>query len=440
MSLLITAVGLLACTSGPDDTATGTETGIPVPDKVELENLLLISIDTLRRDAIGHWGERSETDFLDGLLDQSYVLQEHRSCSNYTQSAMACALTGQSTVDLQMEPQSGDGQVPNLDQDLKTVAVDLQLKGFETAVVTTNLFLGQDYPLSNGYLSIEEEEGSPADWVVETGLARLDEIQGNSGEPYFLHIHFMDPHDPYLPPEGYQDGYSDLPDVPYDLDTEDGQHQAFDELEAGTAEQQDLLIRHLKERYWGAIRYMDDQLELLWDGLEERGVLEDTLVILMTDHGEQFLEHGYMAHNKTVHYGEVDAAAAFWYPGIEGEGWTGRTVHQDLMPTAFSLMGLTPDEPMTGKVAGMREEDWARHSFRYTQRLGAMATMDTGHKRLYYHFDGDKTLYDLASNPRESGNTYDPEDPDLEALWDHMNALIDEVQEYAPHLEATDPG
>ena len=438
-SLFFMAAGLTACSYEFGDNGFGGNGGAPSIDledaDVEINNILLVSIDTTRRDAFGRWGSRNDTDFIDSLLDQAYVLEDHRSCANWTQSSMACALTGQSTVDLQMEPQSGDNKVSDLDEALRTVAVDFQTQGFDTAMVTTNPFIGRQYPLSNGYLSVEEEGDGAASWVLNTALNRLDTML-DGGDDFFLHVHYMDPHDPYLPEVGYRDGYQDLANVPYDMDTKEGQDQAVTDLERGNARQEDLVLEHLLERYWGEIRYMDDQFELFWEALDERGVLEDTLVILMTDHGEQFMEHGAMEHNKSVHYGEVNALAAFLHPALTPDSWTGRTVHQDLMPTAMQLMGVETDLEMTGKPVGNRNETWSRYSFRYATGTGAMATVDKGDKRLYYHFDGDKALYDVADNPTEEGSGYNRQDEDLDALWNAMNTLIDDVQDYAPHLRA----
>jgi arylsulfatase A-like enzyme len=165
----------------------------------------------------------------------------------------------------------------------------------------------------------------PAEYVVDRALAWLD--AGGTHAPFFLFLHFKDPHEPYVahPPDGT--GYARLrvPDPP-----------------AAMADT-------LRRAYDGEIAYLDEQLGRLVAGLERRGLYDGTLVVLTADHGEELHEHGGWWHGTTL-YDEQLRVPLVVKPV---RGVTGRVVDElatslDVAPTILRAVGLAPAPTMQG--------------------------------------------------------------------------------------------
>ncbi|MEO0602270.1 MAG: sulfatase-like hydrolase/transferase, partial [Myxococcota bacterium] len=269
----------------------------PVPT-----NLFIVSIDTMRWDRIGRYsGSPSMTPFLDSLLEQSVVLDAHHSCSNWTAPSMLCATSGQSPLDAGVF-------IPRNARQLPTVARLLREDGFDTRLV--------------------------------------------SGNGWYLHGHFFDPHKPLCPPEDYRQGEDELPPLGFDLCWE--YHEALDAMwRDGTPEQQATFRAHVELRYDGDVRFMDDQIRRMWTQLESRSALDDTLVMFFSDHGEQFMDRRPVVDHPWDLFAEENRAlGAFWAKNLAPRSYSGRTQHEDLAATLYTLFDAIPERPFSGLPVG----------------------------------------------------------------------------------------
>ena len=434
---------------GPQDTAkpdsaveTGGETAAPVDSSVEdtalttpddglfaidgerPKNVLMISLDTTRRDWFARFGGPAETPNLDALFDGGVLLSEHRSCSNWTWASMACAQTSRS------ESQLGwvaDGSSLQQGPPRTVVMADDVLRALDwrTLLVSSNPFLSDAADLATDFDVEQALHGADAATITAAAIELMDDLaDGGDDRPWYLHVHYFDPHSPYAPPEEYLDALASLTPIPYDLATEEGHSHMVRDYLSQPASRQELIRDHLRARYTGEVRYADAQIGALLARAESSGLLDDTLVVFFTDHGEQIWEHGESGHDNDIYEEENRSVVSFIAPGLAPAVWEGPTIHQDIWPTALSILDVSPEPDFTGVVVGERDPVVTRLGNRFL-RDDTMQMVERDELKLIYRWTGEKELYNLSVDPSEQNNLYDPEDPDVLALWE---LLLPEVE------------
>ena len=418
------------------------ESGAPLLSDVAAKNVLMISIDTLRRDRIGRYSCERLSPFIDQLLQNSLVLDNHFSCSSWTLPSATCVLTGQSPIDLGAFPQINSKQeVPKIEETTQSLASQLAEAGLSTLLVSSNLYISGKSGLDLGYGKVITKR-KPSNILLTTMLEELDAIRTTDpNTPWFGHVHLIDPHTPYSPPGDYLTNIGELPEVPWDLSNAEGtreMNEAWPELSSSEREE---VGQHLVYRYGAEIRYMNDELEVFFAELESRGVLEDTLVVLWSDHGEQFWEHGDWGHGISLHAGENRAIAALSGPGIQPGSWTYPTTHTDLAPTILTALNLTPPAEWTGAPIGLHDHTRALFAATAPKEAAVQQSILLDEHRLLYRWDGDKALYNVTDDPFETINLY-KSDPDRVAnLWEELQVEVNRLVALFPDKSPPiDPG
>lgn len=458
---LVLLTALTACSGrGDRDAADSVPAVDTAPAPVELgdstlqftgelpRNLLLISMDTLRTDHVGALSESRSTPFLDSVLEDSVLHTDLRGCSNWTYSSALCLMSGQSMVDLRWEPVSDDTQAPDGPTQLDLLPLWLQQAGFETAVVTGSPWFSSEPGVltGEGYDTVVYDdwdnpwEFPPASWSTGHGLEQAARLVDGDAERWFLQVHYMGPHTPYSAPAEYLTQLETMEAIPYDLTTPTGLQDAKSEFSSLSERGQALLLAHMKVHYSAEIRYMDDQLALLWAGLDAAGALDDTLVLLWTDHGEQFHEHKKWGHSAGLYQEENRALAGWWAPGLTPTRWDVPVQHQDLVHLIYKALQLAPEDSWTGQDPDTVSADRVRHAFRYNASDDAWFLTTQGDRAMVYRCDGRRSAFDVVDDPAELINTYDADDPAIQALWGPLDAELDRVLDYLPHLDCIDRG
>ena len=437
---------LLAC-SGP----AVVEIGDPPPgDAVVLEgsprNLLVISLDTMRRDRVGFFNDRDTTPNFVAAFSDGVILEDHRSCSNWTAPSTYCAQSGNFQLDEDVWPtslgeKSRDTRVGWPPPSAPTLASILTAAGFETTLVTTNSMFST-YMNGAGYgfqTEVVVWQGT-GDATTDTAL-KQSKLLGTSSERWYLHVHFLDPHESYEAPPSYWPD-PDL-DCPWDVANLHVQGQLaggalwaeFDEAERELAQE------CLFNVYEGDIRYWDEQFGRLWVELDRDGLLDDTLVVFWTDHGQSFGEHDdQFHHGKTLYDTENRATAAFWAKDIAERRWTGPTTHEDLAPTILKALDVSLGRH-TGIVVGHAPEDRVRVSFDYLVGYSIpLISAVQEDRKLMYAWDGTKHFYDLRGDLDEEVDLYDPSDPDVVRLWETLQPIVEHTDKVWPGLKPADVG
>lgn len=221
--------------------------------------------------------------------------------------------------------------------------------------------------------------------------------------PFFLYVHYMDPHMPYTPPARYVRGEPALSSAALERLARDA-----DFIDSYN----DTPTEVLRTLYLGEVAYVDDRLAEVFAALERHGLYDDTLIVITADHGEMFREHGYLGHN--THYREVIRVPlivrAPTGPLAEARRYDAAVSLADLAPTVYAFCGVTPPPALEGKdLAGFvaapsperfvfsetrtfDDEPKALHSVRYT------IIEDREKGRL--------EIYDRAHDPDEMMNVY----------------------------------
>jgi arylsulfatase A-like enzyme len=415
---------------------------LPAPE--DARNLLVITLDTTRRDQLGFFSGLDTTTGLDRFLNEALVLSNHHSCSAWTAPSMLCSVLGwmpyeegwwPTAIYEEMNP---DPEVPYIPAALPTLASNLQAKGYWTGLVTANgVFAPRSGGIGSGFSNVWEALWLPASAVRSRVYEAATEAMSAS-QPWYLHVHFTDPHTPY--DAGSEFATEDLEGLPWNIDDP----QAVYELAEGWAqmppETQEKAHEFLMIAYRAQVRSWSKQFNALWYDLETMGVLENTLVVFWTDHGEQLGEHGEFFHGKSLHAEENRATAAFWAEGLSPGEFTGSTTHQDLPPTILSLLGLPPDPRYTGMAIDQIPED--RPLFAYNYLYGwdvPMLSVEQHGYKLLYSWRGDFWLYDVVSDPEEQQNLYHPNDPMFSMLWAVLKPEVERLYALWPHQVPTFP-
>jgi arylsulfatase A-like enzyme len=389
-------------------------------------NLLVVSIDTLRRRSLGRYGAGITSPFLDGLAADGVVLDDHMTCSNWTLPGVLCTLAGRQFGDLGVVPRHTDGlSTGGLPDGAKVLSMWLSDAGYSTGLVSTNVNLSASF-FGSAYEYEQLLSGEPALEIVDAALQQIDD-QRAEGRPWMTHAHFMDVHGPYDPPEAYLGLLDGRPPLLWDLSTGEGTFalaQAWETLDEATRLE---AMTQLTIRYEAQITYLDAELRRFWDELEAAGALDDTLVLVWSDHGEQLLEHGSIGHQGTLFAPESDGVAFWWAHGLAPVAWAEPTSSIDLAITTLDALGLPIPEEVRGDVVGTADPTRPRYGMFWPGAQPPLVLAQVGPDQLMYRFSGGVQLYRRDIDPDQLNDAYDPDDPDVLALWDALDPYVTQI-------------
>ena len=337
-------------------TATLTACRPNTPDQRPASHVLVIVIDTLRTDHLGTYGYLRDTSpFLDRLAGEGAVFTRAVTSSSFTGEAISSLFTGQ----YPSATPWGAGWYARPAPDATTLAMAFQEKGYATALFSNSPVL--DAP--------EFYRGFDTTWCgTEFGLSgqgprlvarALEWLEANQDQPTFTYLHFLDPHSPYAPTEAYATRFG-TPNTDAPLSLYEDVRQQIPALRATGFGPGDARFEDLVRRYDGEIAFIDDTVKGLFTGLEELGLKNDTLAVITSDHGEEFLEHGFVEHAWTL-YPEVHRVPLIlWEPGRIPTTRNDTTVSLiDLMPTLTALQHLPPTPvPGTSLLQSRDDGTW----------------------------------------------------------------------------------
>ena len=345
-------------------------------------NVVLVTLDTVRADHLSLYGyARPTSPRLEALAREATVFRRAIAPSTMTLATHASLFTGL--------PASVHGahwdRPPHvagrpLARELDTLAEILRAHGWRTAGIAANYgFFGPFFGLRQGFevfdarsrvrpvdglapgllaarvvpwlearlpLSAQALRCRRGEELVQEASALLRHLRGD-GRPFFLFLNLMDAHDPYLPPEPWASMF--LGEDPPDVSGEE-YLAALPDLESNRREVEPELRRLLLARYDGAIAYVDAQVGALVDELRALGLLDTTLLVVTSDHGESFGWHGLVGHGVSVHENQVHVPLVVRWPG----GGAGREVEDavsllDVLPTVLEELGLPPRGGLEGR-------------------------------------------------------------------------------------------
>ena len=397
----------------PDNAA---KINLPIADIKQPPNVVLVTLDTLRADHLGCYGNKIvQTPVLDGLAADSCVFEAAYAQAPLTTPSHCSIMTSVYAA------QHGAFNVSAMKPGFTTIAEILQANGYETVAFVSALTVGSSYTGLHKGFDYYEDSLSPyttilrhdelhllllprslmtlwgtvisGDIVSNRALAWLNKKKKS---PFFCWLHYFDPHFPYEPPAPYDDMYNGKVDqnLPKALD---------------------------RSRYAGEVTYVDSQLGRFIEALKRKGLYDNTLIIVTADHGEAFGEK----HDEIVEYGHgkhlydttQHVPLIIKLPG--NEGFKGRTKNIvqliDLAPTMLDYLRIPFPDTFEGRslLGALNGEPLSKAGVAYAecQRIAGgqriLASVRTRkNKYIHDYVREEHKLYEILVDPAEAANIY----------------------------------
>jgi len=444
------------------------------PGAPPVKNLIVVLIDTLHPDTLSCYNpEITTTPVFAQLAAESVLVERAYSTSNWTRAAVATLMTGLypsehgiTTFDHALAPEAD------------TLAEALRQNGFHTAAFVTNAMVSREYGFQQGFdlfyeaykdPEVIEQTFPPGSGTAAAGdvrlpiqappvdaprelprfLPRFDQIlpridQWLAERPeqrFFCYVHTVDPHEPYSPPEPFLEAMKQrAPEV--------GQlsNFSFGRYEAGRITPSATDVSRLRHLYQAEVEYTDHYLGKLVERLEQAGALENTLLVIVSDHGEEFYEHAGFLHGWTLHEHQVHIPLLFRAPGRLPAGLreAKRFSLIDLYPTMLAALGFDPGSPSGFGGASWLDSRgrWQPPEARQTiitesdyNFCSSRTVFDGRYKLFYLPRHRRVALYDLAEDRGEVRPRSDEDGQlkarqlyqDLEAWSERCRALVSTV-------------
>jgi len=411
------------------------------------KNLILIVIDALRPDHLTCYGrQRKDTPVLDGLAAQSIVYERAYAQSSWTKTSVASLLTGLYPQRHGVRTELGPRSI--LPEEANSLAEQLGSQGYRTAAVSANPHITPDFGFAQGFETFSYRStwaANSTEKVEEAVVKMLDEQLKQ--EPFFLFVHFLDPHDPYRPLNGCE---RELPKKTVNDENVlsgrafvlSGEMALGKKLQAGQIPRpRDLSpeeLSYLRGLYDCEIRAVDSAIGNVMEALEKKGLQERTVIVITSDHGEEFLEHGMLRHGYQLYEESVRVPLLLSLPAGEKRSLRVAAAVQlvDLFPTLCELLGMDIDSDVE------RLDGTVMPPFKETGTSAAGhpvfgATMFRNQDRAYLLRDrqkviadlknGKREFYDLSTDPGEQR----PVDPLSSAAGRELSKMLDGIVERA---------
>ena len=389
--------------------------GLIVYEKVrrpKIRNVVLISMDTTRSDHLSCYGVyKNVTPNIDALAKEGVLYKNMYSPVPLTLPAHSSMLTGTHP------PRHGvhDNLKYQLNDSNLTLAEILKNKGFATGAVISAFILDSRFGLDQGFDDYDDEFEETLDSHIsqrrgsESTEHAISWIDKNKDNPFFLFLHYYDPHAPYDPPEPFKS--------------------------------------KIVHPYFAEIAYTDHCIGQVIDRLKTLGLYESTLIVVTADHGEMFGEHDEQTHGYFIYNGNIKVPLIIKVPGIHEattiEDFAGTV---DIVPTICSLLGIDIPEHVQGKDLSpyYRQNRPPSDTEPSLYSESMLPTKYGGNSLLGLITGGYKyiqttrpELYDLINDPTESVNLLAGQSQRGRIMQDQLKQILEEsvLEEIESSLE-----
>lgn len=339
----VLSFGLLlpACTGDrPEDPAAFKPT--LTPTLAPTRGYILISFDTVRADRLGAYGHDLDTSpNFDRLAERGILFERAFAQYPSTLTSHMCLFTG-------FYPQEHHVLPPStvLAESIETMPERFLANGFRTAGHTEGGFVAGGYGFRRGFEQFTDTAYS-ADTDIERTFERgLEFLRGlEPGARFFLFLHTYSVHDPYEPPEQYRELFWQGP--PPEIFESSGENLRL--VNRGELEISNDGLIYFQAMYDASVRYADDVLGGFVASLEEMGLMSETTLVITSDHGEEFMEHGKVAHTQ-IYPESLQVPLLIVHPDrSEGQRIDDLVELVDVAPTLYELAGLEVPATLSGR-------------------------------------------------------------------------------------------
>lgn len=312
-------------------------------------NILLISLDTLRADRLGSYGAgRPTSPTIDKLAAEGVRFDRAEAPSNWTLPSHYSMLSGLSAISHGVMPDLGILQgflYPDRLFQLRGSGKEVMLaealtgQGYRTAGVTEDGWVSAKFGFGQGFRLYRSADAGSLPGTVAGALAEL-ETTGSSG-PWFLFVHTYAPHQPYHAPREFRSRFAHPGHVGFAWPAAQVPIEDFNRFHDGRFAPAESDIRGFGDLYDGQVAWADSMVEKLVDWLRRKGLLEQTIVVVTSDHGEELFERGRLDHGETLFEEVTRIPLIIFGPGRipGGRVITAPTTLIDLPATLLELAG-----------------------------------------------------------------------------------------------------
>jgi arylsulfatase A-like enzyme/Tfp pilus assembly protein PilF len=387
------------------------------PGKLRNANVLLVSLDTTRADRIGCYGySAAETPNLDALAKHGILFEHCITPSAYTLPSHSSIMTGlyppHHGIRLNGHAALADAQT--------TLAERLAANGYRTGAFVGAFVLDGRWGLAQGFQHYDDEfqigpdqrldlakVQRPADQVVDIALQWL---QQDSSKPFFAWVHLYDPHTPYQPPEPFRSRF-----------------------QSGG----------LSSLYDGEIAFADSQVGRLLEFVDRQGLKDNTIVVIVGDHGEGLGSHGEDEHGFFIYDYAVRVPLLMRLPGARAARVPAQVRTIDIFPTLLDLVTNETPQQVEGEsllelIKGNPEER-ARYAYSESMAIhlqygwSALYSLRTNE---YKFIEAPRAeVYDLRQDPQESLNRLDNLRRVARQFRSELQKIRDEAARQAPKAQ-----
>lgn len=386
----------------------------------QIKRVILITVDTLRSDVLSCYGRRQgiSTPHIDQLASDGLLFAKAISASPWTVPAVASIMTG-----LSPKTHMTVRDTLSLPDTLPTLAEYMRDAGYLTAAIGSNAYLGLVSDMSRGFLEYNFFPKSTGNSFGARTLKRLfpdhlgfptthrltnlatNWLESNYEEDFFLWLHYLDPHIPYAPPADFLPRMEPPAGRPTFLPEFLARDIRIGKFVPSVAEK-----KWIRNVYLGEVHYVDDNIGRLLDTLKRLNIYDESLIILTSDHGEEFWEHSGYEHGHTLYDELLWVPLIIKVPLFTSKGRVTTVVStESIMGTVLDLCGIDYDRDYFSSkpLASLGEPN--PNAFE-EEPIVSMAML-YGEEREAVTFDGMKyirslrtnseELYDLARDPKE---------------------------------------
>ncbi len=309
-------------------------------------NLIIVLVDTLRADHLGYHGYEVPTSpRIDALAKRSAVFMNHKSHSSRTGPSVASVFTG-------MHPRTHGVVNPLTHFDAKgtlsssqvTLAEILEGHGYRNFGFVGNPNVSPRFGFSQGFERYEFLTSGTASAITRRADETMKAMKSERA-PFMIYLHYMEPHSSYEAPAPYHEFFAS---PKYDGPVT-GAHRQLDRIVAGKMRLSPPDLKQLVALYDQEIRYFDAHFENLLAAVERHGFDRRTIIVFISDHGEEFLDHGSVLHGYTLYEEQLHVPFFIYDPRrkdsvrIDAE-----TRHVDFLPTILDLLDIETKRPVQG--------------------------------------------------------------------------------------------
>jgi choline-sulfatase len=400
---------------------------VAAPGNQAATNFVLVLIDTLRSDKLLAYNPntRVRSPYLDLLSKESMVFERAMAPENWTKPSVASMLTG-----LYPATHKTKDDRAKLPRTARLASEHFKELGFTTAGFVANGYVSGKFGFQRGWDTwtnyVREGKPNRAKFVVDDAVDWLDKTPKD--KPFFLYVHTIDPHVPYIPPKKYWSLYDS---GPYNGPVQPrATAKLLEAVKTGRTKlnQRDKL--RLEALYDGEISYHDDQLVKLHDKLAALGLLENTLIIVTSDHGEELFDHGLVGHGHSLYEELLHVPLIVRLPGSVQTEPSSRSNSEvsliDIMPTACEILGVECPSNIEGRslIPLLNGNDFDRYpAASFSDFLDGQRTVRMGRYKLIYR-GASTTLFDLKNDPGETADLSDDVPLALTALRDALGTHL----------------